>query len=41
MLKLKGERIEGVDKRRIEQRLAAVKATEDPDAYIISIPVSR
>lgn len=40
-LAAKGERIEGIDKGRIQARLAEVKVTLDPDARILSIPVSR
>lgn len=40
-LAAKGERIEGVDRRRIEARLATIQATLDPDARLLCIPVQR
>ena len=40
-LRAKGERIESIDKKSIEARLASVKATLDPDARLLAIPVQR
>lgn len=40
-LRAKGERIEGVDRKRIEARLTTVRATLDPHARLLAIPVQR
>lgn len=41
LLKQKGERIEGLDKTRMEKRLKQVQRTLDPSATLLSIPVAR
>jgi hypothetical protein len=39
--RLKGERFETVDIKSARRKLAAVKATVDPEARIVSMPVQR
>lgn len=39
ILRLKGERIEGVDRSRIEARLEQVKRHTDPEARLVAIPI--
>lgn len=41
VLRSKGERIEGIDKARMEKRLAAVKKYQDPKARLLCIPDAR
>lgn len=40
-LKARGDKIEGIDKRRMEKRLAEVQRAHDPQARLLTIPGTR
>jgi hypothetical protein len=41
VLRAKGEKIEGLDPKRMERRLREVRRTQDPTATLLSIPRAR
>lgn len=40
-LKAKGEKIESIHRSYVEKRLREVRATQDPEARMLRVPLSR